>query len=104
MAAAPRGRRRHAIWSWISSLDCVPRPTGSPRSGTRTTFWITEVEASYELADREQLHDLPRVFVVRMAPVGIADLRVYGAHEHPLPEHSPQEEGIVVGARLLPPL
>ena len=66
--------------------------------------WIAEVEADYELQDWLELKALPRVFVVRMADAGIADLRVYGAHEHPLAEHRTGEEGMWVGTRWIPPL
>ncbi len=66
--------------------------------------WIAEVEASYELRDYLQLKDLPRAFVVRMGQAGIADVRVYGAHEQPLTEHRTGEEGMWVGTRWIPPL
>ena len=66
--------------------------------------WIAEVDANYELQDWLQLNDLPRVFVLRMGAEGIADLRVYGAHEHPLTEHRTGEEGMWVGSRWIPPL
>ncbi|MBV9309706.1 MAG: nuclear transport factor 2 family protein [Solirubrobacterales bacterium] len=66
--------------------------------------WIAEVDATYELQDWLQLNDLPRVFVLRMGAEGIADLRVYGAHEHPLTEHRTGEEGMWVGSRWIPPL
>src|SRR4051794_17871284 len=38
--------------------------------------WIGEVEASYVLADQSILGPVSKVFVIRMAPEGIADLRV----------------------------
>jgi SnoaL-like domain len=66
--------------------------------------WIAEIDASYELQDWLRLNDLPRVFVVRMGPDGIADLRAYGAHEHPLADHRTGEEGMWVGSRWIPPL
>jgi hypothetical protein len=66
--------------------------------------WIAEVDADYELLDWLQLNALPRVFVVRMGEAGIADLRVYGAHEHPIAEHRTGEEGEWVGTRWIPPL
>ncbi len=66
--------------------------------------WIAEVDADYELLDWLQLNALPRVFVVRMGDAGIADLRVYGAHEHPIAEHRTGEEGTWVGTRWIPPL
>lgn len=66
--------------------------------------WIAEVDADYELADWLQLNALPRVFVARVSETGIADLRVYGAHEHPIAEHRTGEEGMWVGERWVPPL
>src|SRR5207302_6694525 len=60
--------------------------------------WIAEVDASYELSDWQRLDALPRAFVVRRGPEGIADVRVYGAHELPLVEQGAQSEGIRVGA------
>jgi SnoaL-like domain len=66
--------------------------------------WIAELEASYELRDYLQLKALPRAVVVRVGPGGIADLRVYGAHERPLMEHRTGEEGMWVGGRWVPPL
>jgi SnoaL-like domain len=66
--------------------------------------WIAELEASYELRDYLQLKALPRAVVVRVGPDGIADLRVYGAHERPLMEHRTGEEGMWVGGRWVPPL
>jgi hypothetical protein len=66
--------------------------------------WIAEVDASYELQDWLQLNDLPRAFVVRMGTDGIADVRVYGAHERPLGEHRTGEEGMWFGTRWIPPL
>ena len=66
--------------------------------------WIAEVDASYELRDWLQLNALPRVFVVRVGPDGIEDIRAYGAHERPLTEHRTGEEGMWVGSRWIPPL
>src|SRR5438105_15182851 len=66
--------------------------------------WIAEVDASYELQDWLRLHDLPRVFVARVAAGGIADLRAYGAHEQPLTDHPTGEEGMWIGSRWIPPL
>jgi len=66
--------------------------------------WIAEVEASYQLEDWLELGALPRAFVLRGGPDGIEDLRVYGAHEHPLTEHHTGEEGMWVGGRWIPPL
>lgn len=66
--------------------------------------WIAEVDVTYELRDWLRLTDLPRVFIVRMGPDGIADLRAYGAHEAPLTDHRTGEEGMWIGGRWVPPL
>lgn len=66
--------------------------------------WIAEVEASYELRDWLQLNALPRAFVVRTGSAGITDVRAYGAHEHQLSDHRTGEEGMLIGARWIPPL
>lgn len=66
--------------------------------------WIAEVEATYELPDRATLNALPRVFVLEDSPDGVAAMRVYGAHEPPLIEQEPSEEGIHIGGRWIPPL
>ena len=56
--------------------------------------WIAEVDADYELQDYLELKKLPRVFILRTGEGGSADLRVYGAHEHPLTDHRTGEEGM----------
>ena len=66
--------------------------------------WIAEVEATYELQDWLQMRALPRAFVLREGPDGFVDLRVYGAHEHPLTEHRTGAEGVRIGGRWIPPL
>ena len=66
--------------------------------------WIAEAEADYELRDWLQLTALPRAFVLYEGPDGIRDLRVYGAHEHPITEHRTGEEGMRIGDRWIPPL
>jgi hypothetical protein len=66
--------------------------------------WIAEVEADYELHDYLQLRGLPRVFIVQTSAGRLADVRVYGAHEHPLAEHRTGEEGMWIGGRWVPPL
>jgi hypothetical protein len=65
---------------------------------------IAEVEADYELQDFLQLKALPRVFILRTVVGRIADLRVYGAHEHLLTDHRTGEEGMWIGSRWVPPL
>ncbi len=66
--------------------------------------WIAEIDADYELQDYLELKTLPRVFILRTAEGGSADLRVYGAHEHPLTDHRTGEEGMWIGTRWVPPL
>jgi hypothetical protein len=66
--------------------------------------WIAEVEASYVLRDWLEINALPRAFVLRVGPDGIADVRAYGAHEHPLAEHRTGAEGLWIGDKWIPPL
>ena len=66
--------------------------------------WIAEVDANYELQDWLQTGPLPRALVLRNGPNGIADLRVYGAHEKTLGDHDRGEGGLWVGERWIPPL
>jgi hypothetical protein len=66
--------------------------------------WIAELLARYELRDYAQIGPLPRAVIARTSGDGIADLRIYGAHEPPLGEHRTGEEGIRVGGRWIPPL
>lgn len=67
--------------------------------------WIAQVEADYELQDWLQLKALPRVFILRTAADGIAEVSVYGAHEERLTEHRSGEEGMLIGRRwIIPPL
>lgn len=66
--------------------------------------WIAEIDADYQLQDYLELKALPRVFILRAAEGRSADLRVYGAHEHPLTEHRTGEEGMWIGTRWIPPL
>jgi hypothetical protein len=66
--------------------------------------WIAEVQATYELTDYYATGPLPRAFIARFGADGITELRVYGAHEHPLAEHRTGEEGMWVGGRWVPPL
>ena len=47
---------------------------------------------------------LPRAVVLREGAHGIADLRMYGAHEHPLADHRAGEESMRIGGRWIPPL
>jgi ketosteroid isomerase-like protein len=66
--------------------------------------WIAEVDATYELDDWMQTTPLPRAVVLRQAADGIADLRVYGAHERPLADHPAGGLGTWVHGRWVPPL
>lgn len=67
--------------------------------------WIAEVEADYELEDdRFRLSAVPRVFIVRKGDGGIADLRIYGAHERKLSDHEPGDGSMRIGGRWMPPL
>jgi hypothetical protein len=66
--------------------------------------WIAEAECSYGLGESLELDALPRAFIVRAGPNGISELRVYGAHEHPLSDRPTGEEGMWVGGRWIPPL
>lgn len=67
--------------------------------------WIAEVDAGYEFKDdRLRLGNLPRVFVARGGPDGLSDVRVYGAHEHPLDDQGGGDPGITFGGRWMPSL
>jgi hypothetical protein len=66
--------------------------------------WIAEADATYDLGDGASLGPLARAFVVRTGSAGIADVRVYGAHERSLPEQRRDAEGIRVGGRWIPAL
>ena len=66
--------------------------------------WIAEVEATYELKDRLRISALPRAFILRDGPDGVADLRVYGEHERPLADHDSIDAGMRIGGRWMPPL
>lgn len=113
---APDGRMMAADGRRAEGVDAVRRLLTEFFEALRSTshkitaqwhpedVWIAEVDASYELRDYLQLNNLPRVFVLREGNGGIEDLRVYGAHEHPLSEHRTGEEGMWVGTRWIPPL
>jgi len=66
--------------------------------------WIAELEADYELSDRSRLSGLPRVMVARIGASGIAELRVYGAHEHELYDRGGGDGSMVIGGRYMPSL
>jgi hypothetical protein len=71
---------------------CEPAHTGSRPRRHVDKAWIAEVEASYTLQDWLQLNEVPRAFVLREGPIGITDLRVYGAHDHALTDHRTGDE------------
>jgi hypothetical protein len=71
--------------------------------------WVGEVKASYVLADHSILGPISKVFIVRMAPDGIAELRVYAAvepafHETRIRHERERAGGMMVGGRWVPPL
>jgi hypothetical protein len=66
--------------------------------------WIAEVEADFELQDWLQMRGLPRAIIVRTTTQGIAEARIYGAHEPRLEDHPTGEEGMWIGTRWIPPL
>lgn len=66
--------------------------------------WIAELDADYVLQDWLELKALPRAMVARVAPDGIADMRVYGASEQRLTDQPTGDEGTWVGGRWVPPL
>jgi hypothetical protein len=66
--------------------------------------WIAEVDATYELEDWLQTRPLPRALVLRQGPDGIADLRVYGAHERQLADHPRGGLGTWIRGRWIPPV
>lgn len=71
--------------------------------------WIGEIEASYVLADHSLLGPVSKVFIVRMAPDGIKDLRVYAAvepsfHETRVRHERERDRGMTVGGHWVPPL
>jgi ketosteroid isomerase-like protein len=95
------GQARELIAGFTSALHSMRHDIVSEwQAGD---VWVAEVEAKYELADRMQL-TIPRAFIVRNGPDGIAAMHVYGAHEHPLTEHRTGNEGMWIGTRWIPPL
>jgi hypothetical protein len=66
--------------------------------------WIAEVDAAYELRNGTLMEALTRAAVLRTGSAGIAELRVYGAHEHGLADDPSSRQGLLVGGRWLPPL
>lgn len=71
--------------------------------------WISEVEASYVLADHSILGPVSKVFVMRMAGDAVQDLRVYAArepsfHEAAIRHESERSRGFRVGGRWTLPL
>ncbi len=101
-----RGEGIEAMREFITEFVSALRHTSHQITAQwhQDDVWIAELEASYELRDYLQLNALPRAVVLQLGPDGIADLRVYGAHERPLTEHRTGEEGMWVGGRWMPPL
>jgi hypothetical protein len=66
--------------------------------------WVAELAATYELRDYAQIGPVPRAVIARVGADGIADLRIYGAHEGLVGEHRTGGEGMWVGRRWIPPL
>lgn len=101
-----RGEGREAVRQLLTDFIYTLRSTSHRITAQwhEDDVWIAEVEGDYELKDYLQLKALPRAFVLRMVPGGIADFRAYGAHERPLTEHRTGEEGMWVGGRWVPPL
>jgi hypothetical protein len=101
-----RAEGRAAVRALIAGLLATLRATSHQITAQwhQDNVWIAEVEANYELQDRLELKGVPRAFVLYEGTDGIADLRVYGAREHPLAEHRTGEEGMWVRERWIPPL
>ena len=101
-----RGEGAEAVRELVTAFFATLRSTAHRITAQwhQEEVWIAEVEADYELQDWLELKALPRVFILRMSGGGIADVRVYGAHEHPLTDHRTGEEGMWVGSRWVPPL
>jgi hypothetical protein len=105
----PDGRRAEGA---VAIRDLLGEVTGELRafSYEMTTqwhegdTWIAELETTYELRDYAEIGPLPRAAIARVSDGGIADLRIYGAHEPLIGEHPPGEDGFRVGGRWLPPL
>jgi len=64
--------------------------------------WIAEVEADYDMHDRSRVLRLPRALVARADHAGIAELRIYGAHEHAIYDHEQSDGSVVIGGRYMP--
>jgi ketosteroid isomerase-like protein len=94
---------RQLLTAFVADLRSAShRVTGEWHQGDT---WIAEFDATYVLRDSRETGPLARALVLREAPDGIADVRVYGAEEHPLTERSSGEEwGMWVRGRWIPPL
>lgn len=101
-----RGEGSEAVRKLVADFMSTLRSTSHRITAQwhQDDVWIAEVEGTYELQDYLKLNALPRAFVLRIGAEGIADLRAYGAHEHPLTDHRTGEEGMWVGGRWVPPL
>jgi hypothetical protein len=93
---------RELLGDFFGSLRSISyRITGQWHDGD---VWIAEFEAEYEMRDWLQTGPLPRAVVLREAPDGVAEVRVYGANETDLADHPTGEEGSWMRERWIPPL
>ncbi len=93
---------RNLLGSFFASLrSTTHRITGQWHVDN---VWIAELEASYELRDWLDINALPRACFVRTGTQGVSDVRMYGAHEHPLTSHRTGDEATMVGGRMMLPL
>jgi hypothetical protein len=102
-AAAVRDRLREYFGDLSSTTHTVREHWHDDR------VWIGELEASYVLTDHSILGPVSKVFILRMAPDGIAELRVYAAvepafHETRIRHERERARGMTVGGRWVPPL
>ena len=106
---AADGRRAegtHAVRELLSDVLSSVRSTTHRTTAEwhQDNAWIAEIEATYELTDATRTGVVPRALVLRDGPQGVAEVHVYGAHEHRLDEHRAAEGQILIGGRWLPPL
>ena len=103
------GRRANGRQGVVAVLEEFMAMTRSMSHQTTAQWqvadgWIAEVSATYELQDWLLLPDLPRAFVLRTGPEGIASMHIYGGRERPLADHRTGEEGMRISDRWIPPL
>jgi hypothetical protein len=91
---------RAVIGEFVSALRACTHVVDTewhPEGGV----WIAEVDATYELKDRQRRGPYPRAIVLRGGSGGIVELRVYGLHELPLTEPTHRYQEVPVGQRWL---